>query len=605
MASGCCAQVPPPGPYTNPYALPSVLTIAAAAPAEDGYPFTRLGPYTRHVLTSSREAKKWFDRGVAWSYGFNHEEARACFEKALQADPDFVMGWWGVAWVTSPNYVSVTALIMSIRNQQQLAVVSEQLDLAESMYVRHFSVSAVWPPATRSSEAGKKALDLQYKQSMEKVYAEWGQKDVEAGALYAEAIMQLRPWSLWAKFPNNHLMEEGTEELIAVLDASLALSPHHIGLVHFYVHVYEMSSHPEKCLPVADVLRWIAPDCSHLLHMPSHIDVQTARYGLSLQANLDAIESGKLWEKYEGVPKGFYILYRAHDWHFAVYSAMMAGNYEVAMRCAVEMCERIPDAMLKKFPDFIESFVGMPLHVLVRFGKWSEILAYPPPPADPADPLLYIGTICTLHYSRGVGLAVLGRIEEALREMQLYKEAWEKVPTTRTRHTNTVRDIMAVGGKILEGEIEYRRGNVNRGFDLLQEAIGLSDNLAYDEPPGYMQPPRHALGALLLDQGGLENVLRAESVYREDMLWTKNPGNIWALTGLEECLSFRLKWYNESGRAQGELNDLEKELEYVRGRLADLRKDADVDVKVSCYCRVGGVKVDKVKVLKRDQRAIL
>ncbi|KAJ3339449.1 hypothetical protein HDU93_008264 [Gonapodya sp. JEL0774] len=474
-----------------------------------------------------------------------------------------------------------------------LSLAKFELGVAEAMYVRHFSLPrSNGPPATRSTEEGKKVLDMQYKEAMESVYAEWGNVDVEAGALYAEAIMQLRPWSLWKKWPNNDQMEPDTPLLLSVLSSSLTLSPHHIGLVHFTVHVYEMSSHPETCLPVADVLRYIAPDCGHLLHMPSHIDVQTARYGLSTRANLDAIESGKWWEKYEGSPKGFYILYRAHDYHFAIYSAMMSGNFKIAMDAAVEMCGRIPETMLHKYPDFIESFLGMPLHVLVRFGKWQEILAHPAPPTDPSDPLLYIGSICTHHYARGVALAVLGDVEEALVELQLYKDAWEKIPITRTRHTNTVRDIMAVGGKILEGEIEYRRGDVQRSFKLLEEAIVLNDNLNYDEPWGWMQPPRHALGALLLDQGGVDNIRRAEVVYREDMLWTKNPGNIWSLTGLEECLAFRIELIESTGRlveGSSELPALKIELDYVRQRLTEVRQESDVKVVVSCYCRVGGV----------------
>src|ERR1700722_17349999 len=63
-----------------------------------------LGSYRRPVVASSEEARRWFDRGLIWSYAFNHEEAIACFERAVAADPQFAMAYWGLAYAAGPNY---------------------------------------------------------------------------------------------------------------------------------------------------------------------------------------------------------------------------------------------------------------------------------------------------------------------------------------------------------------------------------------------------------------------------------------------------------------------------------------------------------------------
>ena len=222
--------------------------------------------------------------------------------------------------------------------------------------------------------------------------------------------------------------------------------------------------------------------------------------------------------------------------------------------------------------DWLESFVSMKLHVQIRFGRWQDILATP----LPADQALYCVTTAMLHYAKGVAHAACGRVAEAETEHHLFLEAWARVPDTRYLFNNQCNDILAVAAGMLRGEIEYRKGNFDEAFAHLREAQSLDDHLPYDEPWGWMQPVRHALGALLLEQGRVEEALHA---YRADLgldntlsraSW--HLDNVWSLHGYVECLK-RLGRDAEAAAAQVRLN------------LALAR--ADVEISASCFCRIG------------------
>jgi tetratricopeptide (TPR) repeat protein len=271
----------------------------------------------------------------------------------------------------------------------------------------------------------------------------------------------------------------------------------------------------------------------------------------------------------------FYSLYRSHNYHFRIYGAMFAGQSKVALETAERLEASLPDDLLRKesppMADWLEGFLSMKMHVLIRFGRWMEILNLP----LPRDQGLYCVTTAMMHYARGVALAATGRVEEADSERASFQEALSKVPSSRTVFNNTCVDILAVGGAMLDGELEYRRGNVAIAFEHLRRAIDLSDNLPYDEPWGWMQPPRHAYGALLLEQGRVEE---ATAVYAADLgiddtlpRALQHPNNVWALHGYHECLE-RL------GR--------DDEARFVKKQLALNAATADVPIKSSCFCRL-------------------
>jgi len=291
--------------------------------------------------------------------------------------------------------------------------------------------------------------------------------------------------------------------------------------------------------------------------------------------NHRAIEADSLYLAKEG-PINFYTLYRSHNYHFKLYSAMFLGQYQPALEAAGQLAETIKEDLLRvetpPMADWLESFVSMKAHVQIRFGRWQDILATP----LPEDQALYCVTTAMLHYAKGVAFAACGQVANAETEHHLFLEAWARVPDTRYLFNNKCNDILAVAAGMLRGEIEYRKGNVDEAFTHLREAQLLDDHLPYDEPWGWMQPVRHALGALLLEQGRLEEALQA---YRADLgldntlsraSW--HLDNVWSLHGYVECLK-RLGRDAEAAAAQVRLN------------LAMAR--ADVEISASCFCRNG------------------
>src|SRR5262249_33496131 len=146
---------------------------------------------------------------------------------------------------------------------------------------------------------------------------------------------------------------------------------------------------------------------------------------------------------------------------------------------------------------------------------------------------------------------------------------------SRRVHNNTVRDLLEISHAMVDGELEYRRGNHEVAFAHLRRSVELDDALPYDEPWGWMPPPRHALRARLLEQGRLAE---AEAIYRSDLgldgklsRACKHPDNLWSLHGLHECLTRR-----------GE----KVETELIKQRLDLALARSEVSVKASCFCRM-------------------
>src|SRR5579863_2320058 len=306
-----------------------------------------------------------------------------------------------------------------------------------------------------------------------------------------------------------------------------------------YIHLMEMSPYPERALPAAEGLRGLVPDSGHLHHMPTHLDVLCGDYARVVASNTRAIAADNKYAARNGA-MNFYAMYRVHDYHFKIYGAMFAGQGRTAAEAVDGLEAALPEQLLRvqspPMADWLEGFGGMRVHVLVRFGRWQDILDLP----LPADPELYSVTTAMLRYGRGVACSALGRIEDAERERELFAAARAAVPDSRMIFTNTCQDILAIAAAMLDGELEYRKGHIEAAFALLRESIALDDGLPYDEPWGWMQPARHAYGALLLEQG---RVAEAEAVYRADLGFDdtlprayQHPGNIWSLHGYHECL---------------------------------------------------------------------
>ncbi|WP_371664357.1 tetratricopeptide repeat protein [Streptomyces sp. NBC_00280] len=541
-----------------------------------------LGTHGRPVTTSSAEAQKWFDRGLVWTYGFHHEEAVACFEAAAAADPDCAMAHWGIAYALGPNYNKPWEFFDGEDLARTVARTHAAVELAQRKTAGGATpaeqaligaLRARYPQAEAVEDCS--VWNEPYADSMRTAY-ELAPDDLDVVTLYADALMNLTPWQLWDVRTGEPAEGARTLAAKAVLERAIATDAgsRHPGLLHLYIHLMEMSAAPETALPVADRLRGLVPDAGHLQHMPTHLDVLCGDYRRVVADNAAAIVADEKFRERSGA-MNFYTLYRAHNHHFRIYGAMFLGQSRTALEAAAQLEAAVPEELLRvqspPMADWLEGFLAMRVHVLIRFGRWSDILELP----LPADPSLYCVTTAMLRYARGVALSATGRTAEAEAERELFRAALTRIPETRMLFNNTCPDILAVASAMLDGELEYRKGNHEAAFAALERSIELDDNLPYDEPWGWMQPTRHAYGALLLEQG---RVAEAEAVYRADLgldetlpRAVQHPGNVWALHGFQECL-VRL------GR-DGEARIVAQQLKIALAL-------ADVPIEASCFCRL-------------------
>lgn len=552
----------------------------------DEYPFD-LGSGTRPINTKSRDCQIWFDRGLLWTYGFNHEEAVRCFRHAILADPKATMAYWGYAYALGPNYNQpfdsipqdqLPAILVSCHRACQLAI-----DYAQDSIERGLAEALILRFPQDQSTGSHKKWTLQWGDAMRQVY-EASPDDLDLATIYADSRMNVAAWQLWDIPTGEPNQEAHTLEARNVLERALKnpLSRKHAGVLHLWIHLMELSPEPELAIVPGDYLRDLVPDSGHLHHMPTHIDVLIGDYRRAIASNWDGIYADAKYMQHSPDDTAFYTVYRLHNMSFVAYAAMFSGQFSHAYDAAVLLEQTLPERVLRsgQNADWFESVYPTKIHVLVRFGKWDEILGLD----FPKDARLYSVTTATLHYARGIAHSIQGNIQEAKKEQKLLAKTRLKIPPGRRDFINECADILKVGEAMLSGELEYRKANFDFAFSELRRAIELCDNLIYSEPWGWMQPPRHAYAALLMEQGRIEE---ATEVYAADLGYStslprahRHPRNVWALHGYYEGL-VRL--------GQAELASI------VKVELDQALAVAEVEITASCACRTQNSDLSSLK----------
>ncbi len=505
-----------------------VVTPVAADHQHDSSPsaqpagpplFDNLGSHHHPVTTTSPQAQRYFDQGLRLVYAFNHDEATRAFKEAARLDPNCAMAYWGIALTLGPNYnlpVDAERDRAAYEAIQKALALAPQAGESERTYIEALAKRHVNTP-----DADRKALDKAYADAMREVARRYPD-DLDAATLFAEALMNLRPWDLWTL---DGQPQPGTLEITSTLEAILQRNPEHPGAIHYYIHAVEASSQPERAAPFADRLGMLTPGAGHLVHMPSHIYMRVGRYRDAVDSNARAAAVDATYiEKYD--IQGIYrMMYYPHNIHFMWAAANMEGRSAEALQAARDLIAKVPAEMVLQMPP-IEFMAPTLLFTLVRFGKWEEILKEPAPPAG----LQY--TTGIWHYARGMALAATGRLDEAASEQTRVAAIAANTPAERVLGENTpARTLLQIASNVLTGEIAARRGQTDEAIRLLEEAVRLQDGLPYMEPPPWFYPVRQSLGAVLLAAG---RATEAEAVYREDL--RRNPENGWSLYGLAQSL---------------------------------------------------------------------
>ena len=503
-------------------AAPKTGPAAAPAPPSGPQLVSGLAPHHHPIATDSPQAQAFFDQGFAWVFAFNHEEAARSFQRAAELDPKSPMPLWGIAWAVGPNYNLDIDDERSVQASQAIARAKELAASApqnERDYVAAMAVHFSPDP-----KADRKKLARAYAAAMHDLATRYPD-DLDAAVLYAESLMNLNPWQLWTL---DGKPGKDTDEIVRTLESVLRRDPNHVGANHYYIHAVEASRNPERALASAERLKTLAPAAGHLVHMPAHVFARTGDHASAARANEAGAAADRAYVA--GSPaqaESFYALaYGSHNLQFLVDDEMMRGRFASAQSAAVEVARRLdPHAAMMPM---MESMIVVPTSVLLRFGRFDDVLALPDPPADrPVQNAWH-------RFARGVALAQKGDAAGAADERARLAAAIGAVPDSALFGGSglaSAKAVLALAATVLDARIAWARGEQAKSVGLWKQAVAAADRIPYDEPPVWFYPVRESLGAALLASG---RASEAERVFRDDL--ARHPRSARSLFGLHESL---------------------------------------------------------------------
>ncbi|MDP3092611.1 MAG: hypothetical protein Q8N04_18195 [Nitrospira sp.] len=504
----------------------------AAEAAESVTLFTDLGTLRHPITTTSDQAQHYFDQGLRLVYAFNHEEAIRSFEEAARLDPTAAMAYWGIALALGPNINAPMAKADERRAWEALQKARTQAGRVSSAEQRYIEALGKRYSAKGGSRV---ALDKAYASAMRTVRQQ-SPDDPDAGVLFAEALMDLRPWDFWMSDGRPH---PGTDEMVSMLEAVLARYPDHPGACHYYIHVVEASPKPERALACAERLAGLMPGAGHLVHMPAHIYLRLGKYHEAAEGNAHAVHVDKDYLAGRALSGDYADGYFTHNLHFLWASLMMEGRQAEALKTARELTGTITEAEARK-ERWKEFYLPAPVFSLIRFGRWEDLLHEPVPPKGlrVQEGMWRLG--------RGLASAAVGRVPGAEGEHFVLAGLAKQFRRDRSPEDKTARTMLQIAERLLAGDIAARRQKYDEAIRILREGVALEESLAYTEPPYWPIPVRHYLGATLLTAG---RPAEAEQVYREDL--RRHPQNGWSLWGLTQSLRAQHKG-GDADKADGQ-----------------------------------------------------
>jgi len=512
---------------------PATVPGSVAKLAEGALLFDDLGTLDMPV-TASAEAQRWFDQGLRLAYGFNHDEAARSFARGAMVDPSCSMCFWGAALTLGPNYnmnmrpeaaQPAWDALQRARDLAPRATPVEQA-LIGALAARYVGLTAVEPLVVQ-------VLPRDYAAAMKDVAARFAADD-DVQVLAAEASMDVDAWRLWSL---EGAPAPQTEWIVSTLETVLARSPLHVGANHYYIHAVEASKHPEKAVLSAERLAGLMPGAGHIVHMPAHIFQRVGRYADASATNARAVEVDLAYMK-KVTPPGRYPMYLAHNYGFLSFSASMEGRSAVAIDSARAAARALPPSMMAEMRmPAMDFFSAEPILAMVRFGKWDELLAEPQPDAQ------YPVMTAFWRHGHGMALAARGRVKEARADLDALRTLADAASLDMQVGMSPAKTVYSLAAKILEARIAGAERS-REARRLWEEAVKLSDTLAYSEPDDWYYSVRTLQGAALLASGMARE---AEAVYREDL--SRKPDNGWSLFGLWKSLEAQRKVV-DAGQAQ-------------------------------------------------------
>jgi tetratricopeptide (TPR) repeat protein len=475
-----------------------------------------------HVTTRSREAQRYFDQGLDLCYAFNHDEAIRAFEEVARLDPQCAMAHWGIAYACGPNInlpMDAEHGTRAYEETQKALALAPKASPRERDYIEALAKRYGVQPV-----ADQHALDVSYADAMRQVMKKYP-ADLDAATLFAEAMMDLRPWDLYAPDGTPY---PGTDEIVSTLERVLQKNPKHVGAIHFYIHAVEASSDPGRGLKYAERLPNLAPNAGHLVHMPTHLYIRVGRYDEVSSLNVRALDADK---KYLGpdrlkldLSKGmdiYRIMYYTHNIHMRWAGLVLEGRSADALTEAREVASNVPAEAVRMMPP-MEFWSPVVYYTLVRFGKWDDMLGEPAPPAD----LRFASGVW--HYGRALAFIAKGQLGDARVEQDSLAAIEAATPEDAMIGSgNRTKAVLHVATQIASGKLAMAQRHPDDAIRALSEAVRAQDQLRYDEPPIWYYTSRQSLGAALVLTG---RPAEAEEVFQTDL--RQHPANGWSLYGL-------------------------------------------------------------------------
>jgi tetratricopeptide (TPR) repeat protein len=479
---------------------------------------TGLGTVHMAVTTAVPKAQTFFDQGIRLLYGFNHQEARRAFQEAARLDPSLAMAHWGVALTLAPN---LNAAMSAANGRAAYTAIASARRLARRASARDRAlIDALALRFAANPESPRAPLDRAYAEAMTRVAADYPD-DADVQTLYADAVMNTMPWDYWQK---DGRPKPATAQISSVLERVIAAHPDHAGAHHYYIHLWEASTTPERAEASADRLGGLMPAAGHIVHMPAHIYLRVGRYADAAEANVRAIAADEDYLA-QCQAQGLYpVSYYPHNLHFLWAAATLEGRSAVAIDAARQVAAKVPHHHAGAVP-WTADFPVTPWLAYVRFGQWQEMLTEPKPPAT--EP--YATGIW--HYARALAFIWRGQDARARSELSALTAILGHKAFTTTLKDLPLLGNLRIANRIVRGELAVRAGKFDEAIRVVSEAVALEDAIPYNEPPVWHQPPRQVLGALLLEAG---RPAEAEAVYRADLERFRENG--WSLFGLWQSL---------------------------------------------------------------------
>jgi tetratricopeptide (TPR) repeat protein len=507
-------------------AAAAVLLLAGSVPASGSAQAVSLldglGDHHREVTTSVPLAQRYFDQGLRLYYAFNHAEAIRAFGEAQRLDPQCAMCFWGEAMAWGPNInlpMDAPSGVAAYEALQRAVAVKYHASPREQALIEALSTRYV-----ADAPADRAHLDRAYAEAMAEVDRRFP-GDLDVQTLYAESLMDLRPWDYWTESGQPH---EGIDEALSGLRSVLESDPDHPGACHFYIHAVE-KVYPERAVPCAERLAALMPGAGHLVHMPGHIYIRVGRYLDAVETNQHAVHADETYIQDQHPGMGMYTAgYYPHNYDFMAFAAMMIGRSELALSSSKNVTQLLPEELFgSPGMDFLQHWSVRPLQMAVRFSRWEEILSTP----EPRESFPHARAVW--HYARGRAYAARGDVTSAERELASLRALTRDPRLDALRmEFNASTDLLAIAERVLSGWTAAAAGRWDEAIEALEGAVAAEDALLYGEPPEWSVPTRQELGAALLGAGRFEE---AQEVFAADL--ERFPENGWSLRGLQLALS--------------------------------------------------------------------